>query len=464
MGINSGTSAISKMYVGSTLVSAAYAGSVSVLGLSTLVDQYVLNNPTSASDHGTVSGAGAVTAYETIDGVNVVSVTAAAGVNTTINFSSFTGRLIPEGKITFGIHIPDMVKLGSITLYLGDNASFNANTFTCQLTNSSAVPLSGWYEIVVDPKSVGQWATLTESSQRKWVTGVGSAAFDTTLFTNVKAMIATASGVPCKVSFAECAINKRNSKGQICFVMDDGVATQYTAAKPILEANGMRASLGIIATLVGAGGYMNLTQLQAMRDAGHECIVHGSTTLTSLADLSAIQTEIAVHRDYLVNNGLAVNGSEKCYLYPGNVTRGATPTGNDGGEIIHSALVNLGFIGARTTSVTGALVSKYMSKGGLWMVPEIGHRAVTTTEALETANVDRVILRMQQAVALGRGFVITNHAVVADTPGTAPTVTTDIQVSNYTRIVEAAKALVDAGTAENVLFSTLVKRMRDSTV
>ena len=432
---------------------------------TTFIGQRVLYQPTSSADHGAVSGAGAVTAYKVQDGVPVVSVTAASGVNTTLNFSAFTGRLIAEGKASFSFYVPDMVKLGSLTLYLGDNGSFT-NSFSCSLSNSSAFPVSGWYTIVVDPISTGAWSTLTETSQRKWAVATGTPDFATTLFTNAKVMISTASGVPCEVMFAECAIGKDNSKGTITFVMDDGGSTQYQRAMPILERYGMRASLGIIATLAGQANYMTVANLKNVVARGHECVVHGSTTLTDLASQAAIETEIKVNRDFLINNGLAVNDSEKIYLYPQNVVRGAGTgglVGNDGGELIRSALVNTGFIGARTTSVTGVLVDKYMGLGGRWCIPEIGHRAAIDTEANETANVDRVILRMQQAISLGRGVVITNHNIVADTPGVAPTSTIDIQVSNYARIVKAAYDLVSTGRAENVLLSTLVKRCIGST-
>lgn len=430
-------------------------------GASLTAEQYVLRNPTSAADHGTVTGSGAVTAYESIDGVPVVSITAAAGVSTTINFSSFVGRLIPDGTMSFGFYVHDMVTLSSLTLHVGDGSSFT-NSFSVQLSDSSAFPCNGWYELIVDPNAVGDWSTLTESSQRKWAIAAGSPSFDSTLFTNAKAVIVTDSGTPCKVSFAECVIGKKAAKGQIVFVMDDGGSTNWTRGLPILERFNLKASLGIISTQVGNANYMTLAQLQNLVSRGHECVVHGATTLTSLPDMAAVETEIRTHRDYLVHNGLAVNDSEKIYIYPQNVLRGGIL--GVGGEILRAKLVELGFIGARTTSVTGFLSSKFTGLGSRWMVPEIGHRAATDTEANETANVDRVILRMQQAVALGRGVIITNHNIVADTPGTAPTSTIDIQVSNFKRIAKAAYDLVSSGRAENVLLSEAVKRSMSATI
>jgi len=434
------------------------AGSVSLgggSGANVSVQQYILQNPTSAADHGTVTGAGAATAYEVIDGVPVVSVTAAANVSTTFNYKAFTGRLIPDGVLTFGLYVHDMATLSSLTLSIGDGSGFT-NSFNVLLTDSSAFPCSGWYEIVVDPYATGEWSTLTEATQRKWAVSAGSPAFDSTLFTNVKAVIATDSGVACKVSFAECAIGKTGAKGQIVFVMDDGGDTQFNRAIPILERYGMRSTMGIISTQVGQANYMTLAQLQSLVAKGHECVVHGATTLTTLADITEVETEIRTHRDYLTSNGLAVGDSEKIYIYPQNVLRGSFL--GVGGEALRTKLIALGFIGARTTSVTGFVSSKFMGLGGRWMMPEIGHRAAIDTEANETANVDRVILRMQQAVALGRGVVITNHNVKADTPGVAPTSTIDIQASNFKRIVKAAYDLVSTGRAENVLLSTAVKR------
>lgn len=427
--------------------------SLAAVGVS--VEQYILNNPTSAADHGTVTGAGAVTAYETIDGVNVVSVTAAAGVSTTFNFKTFAARLIPDGCLSFGIYVHDMATLSSLTLSVGDNSSFT-NSFRVQLSDSSAFPTNGWYEIIVDPFSTGAWSTLTEASQRRWVNNSGSPSFATTQFTNVRCVIATDAGVACKVSFAEGAIAKREANPQIVITMDDGWSTQYTAAKPILDSYGLKSSIGIVSTLVGTSNYMTLPQLQEMAAQGHECIVHGATTLTTLPDMNSVGTEITTQRDYLINNGLAINDSEKIYLYPQNVLRGGIL--GVGGENLRAKLIELGFIGGRSTSVTGFMSSKYTGLGSRWIVPEIGHRAATTTEADETANVDRVILRMQQAVQLGRGVVLTFHKIVPNTPGTPPTSTIDIQVSNFDRICAAAAALIAAGQARNALLSQAIKR------
>ena len=62
----------------------------------------------------------------------------------------------------------------------------------------------------------------------------------------------------------------------ICF--DDTWDTQWTLAKPILDAAGLRASFYTIQDLIGATSRLTLAQLLTMQDQGHEITAHAATT------------------------------------------------------------------------------------------------------------------------------------------------------------------------------------------
>lgn len=79
-----------------------------------------------------------------------------------------------------------------------------------------------------------------------------------------------------------------------------------------------------------------------------------------------------------------------------------------------------------------------------------------------TVSAGQYVLKNPTSSA-AHGTVTGAGAVTADT-GTTPSTTTDIEQSNFIRICSAAYDLINTGRAENVLFSTLVKRMQSATV
>lgn len=411
----------------------------------------IFENLLSASDHGAINGAGAVKVYEIIDGVNVFSLT--NNVSSTFNAKTFS-QSIPNGQLTLAIHVDDISTLSSLQVDVATESGY-ANYYRCQINQGSGFGWNGWYNIVIDPPAevVGgvDYTSLSgDAAQRRWAKQAGSPNFDSSTFTNMRIVMAPQSGLSCKISIAGAWIAEKNNVGNISIIFDDNYDNVYTNARPIMESYGLRCSMAVIANTPGLGGYMTLGQMQSMIAGGHECIVHGATALSTITagDVSAIQAEVAAHQNYVINNGLANNGSQFSYVYPLEAySSGSGTTRNP--VAIAQALSNLGIVIARAGMTSGLLINKY-AKAQIHYIAGVGHRYATGTD--DSANTARVIQRIKQACALGRGVVLSFHKCVV-TPTQADTL--EISTTNFALICAAIKAEIDAGRARNVLFTNL---------
>lgn len=89
---------------------------------------------------------------------------------------------------------------------------------------------------------------------------------------------------------AECLRGKAPCPAQpVALTFDDGYEDSATAALPILERYGFKATFFIAVNLIGKPGYMTWEQVELLRDSGMEI---GSHTLNH-ADLTGLSTEAA---------------------------------------------------------------------------------------------------------------------------------------------------------------------------
>lgn len=107
----------------------------------------------------------------------------------------------------------------------------------------------------------------------------------------------------------------------VSLTFDDGWASQYENARPILERHGMRGTFFVNSGLVGSEGRVTWEQLREMAAAGHEI---GGHTLDH-PDLTALHREetrrqIASDRASLLERGFDV----RSFAYPGGALDGTT--------------------------------------------------------------------------------------------------------------------------------------------
>ena len=72
---------------------------------------------------------------------------------------------------------------------------------------------------------------------------------------------------------------------------DDGWATQWTVAKPLLDKYGIKATFFIIPAAIGQPLYMTQEQIDQLHEEGHTIALHGDTNLTTLT-WAALDNEI----------------------------------------------------------------------------------------------------------------------------------------------------------------------------
>ncbi len=132
------------------------------------------------------------------------------------------------------------------------------------------------------------------------------------------------------VRFSEIASGQPLPAHPVILTFDDGYEDAYTAALPELQKRNMKAVFYIITDFVGRPGYMTLSELKTLRDAGMEL---GAHTLNH-ADLSKLpvnkqQDEIALSKAYLLER---VGAPVTSFAYPSGKYGVHTPgiVGNEG--------------------------------------------------------------------------------------------------------------------------------------
>lgn len=119
--------------------------------------------------------------------------------------------------------------------------------------------------------------------------------------------------------------------GFYCFTFDDGCASDYTAAFPVLQELGLRATFFVVPTLVGTVGYVTWPQLREMVAAGMEIGSHSLThPFVDRLDAAGLRREFGESKAIIEERlGLAVHAA--------SLPRGWEPPG------MRDVLANLGY-------------------------------------------------------------------------------------------------------------------------
>ena len=390
------------------------------------------------------SGNAPAVEYVQRDGMMGIRITTAVGYWAEVALPAFSDT-IAGGKAAALLYVEDCTSLSSYALYVGD-AGYN-NFFLANMSVSGVTlgQYDGYHVVAPEPASFG----ARVSASARWAIGGGAPVFGTTTFTQSKIRITPEAGKSTSVTIFGMWINHASSQPRICITADDGKATQYTDMLPVLEKYSLRGSFAIIGDLVGTAGYMTLTQLTDLVTRGHECIVHGpiggAGSLANYSNYTDILRDVTFHRDYLIKNGLAKNGSEKIYVFPQGrhaLSRGDTA--------IMRALSDAGFVGARVADYAHASKpAGPLFKRQAMMCNIVGHMYEAGDEA---GNIANVIARIQSSVSQGKNAILMFHDFGSGVPANS----IGIQNSNFEQICAAINALENAGTAQNALLSEVV--------
>jgi hypothetical protein len=274
-------------------------------------------------------------------------------------------------------------------------------------------------------------------------------------------------------------------KGRLAIVADDGYASWFQRAVPILERRGIKSTAAIItphpnfptAGVDGGALWCTTRQLQDYVAAGNYCVTHGPHSVNnnlytgilavgaggkSVAQLNSERVADANWgRDWLYSRGLIDDYGAACYVWP----QGVWNSGDSNPDLLDAfwaAGYRLGRSATRfpnSSPVSGTNYERFINLRALsptnrWrlVVPPIGH-AFTATGATETANVDKVILAIQNLAASGLDSMLMLHSVAS--PGAAA-VAEDIETDRLDAIAAAIQTLQNANTLECVGMPELV--------
>lgn len=274
--------------------------------------------------HGFTANAGGGSPHNVNDTVDFAIGTQSAWIETDGLGTAKTLKKSALGTFDFTGKMPRLwVKLDSPTtastlqLYLGNNNLADQYKFSFNSTQGQQ-----W-------TTDGDWVAFSMSWSNKTLSQVGSPNRAAITDVQLRA-IDNATGTPVRVHANQFSMVDEPvdyPDGLLSFTFDDGFASQYSVAKPILDGYGFPATAYIIVDHVGAPNYMALSDLTDLQDNSNWEIAHHSfdgdihTVGFPATPQGDLEFDIDAGRAWLYNNGF--NGSCDC-AYPHGAFTGGT--------------------------------------------------------------------------------------------------------------------------------------------
>jgi len=276
------------------------------------------------SGHGFTANAGGGSPHNVNDTVDFAIGTQSAWIETDGLGTAKTLKKNALGTFDFTGKMPRLwVKLDSPTtastlqLYLGNNNLADQYKFSFNSTQGQQ-----W-------TTDGDWVGFSMSWSNKTLSQVGSPNRAAITDVQVRA-IDNATGNPVRVHANQFSMVDEPSEypdGLLSFTFDDGFASQYSAAKPILDGYGFPATAYVIVEHVGAPNYMTLSDLTDLQDNSDWEIAYHSydgdihTVGFPATPQGDLEYDIDAGRAWLYDNGF--QGSCDC-AYPHGAFTGGT--------------------------------------------------------------------------------------------------------------------------------------------
>ena len=137
-----------------------------------------------------------------------------------------------------------------------------------------------------------------------------------------------------EVSKINAKLNLSLEKTIVCIVDDDGTnrtSDAYTGMTTWLNDKGIPMNFAICHDTIGTSGKYTVTQLQELQAKGNDILIHGNPKLTTLADETAVITEIESALQFHTSNGLKPTN---VYVYPQGLNSDGTLTAKQVKEIV----------------------------------------------------------------------------------------------------------------------------------
>lgn len=338
---------------------------------------------------------------ETVRGTRSLRVTTAgAGAAGYGCFGSLTRAPVDmtNKNLRVTLKCDDISRLNRIHLLVGDAGFANHITYTLQQEERSSnfIESGEWVSITIP------WASVAPLD----ITG----APPRSAITNFRVRVVD-NGAPVKVWFQAIELvdpvaTYPNGVVSLCF--DDGPASTWSRARPVLDARGVAGTSYVVADWVNTSGYMTTEQLRSLQDnAGWEVAGHAATEAAHSAQRgylalsrTALDSELASLRTWLDDEGFTSRG----FAYPqGYFSREVAD--RVGRQFAYARTI----VGATQETLRPADPLKIRSMSGI-----SSYSGGTSVASLTAAGG-----HLDQVKAAPGWLVLTFHEIVAGAPTTA---------------------------------------------
>lgn len=313
----------------------------------------------------------------TTDGANGVCFTRKSSISPVVDL---TGK-----QLIVWVRVDDPSKLAEFNIYISSN---NMTAF--------------WYwqlALNITAKDAGEWLPIVLS----WSAATASGSPDRAAINCIQWRVRDNGTGIINCSLGGIGSVAEPSAGVCSITFDDGLASAYDAARPIMDAYDFAGTMYAIPDLVGASGYMTLAQLKKLQDeAGWDVSGHHQTNLTTLAN-----PEVPVRR---VKKWLGENGFLK------GINEFAYPNGDYNDNVLAS--VKRHFRSARTILER----KESLNVSDYHRIKVLLVTNTTTTAAIAAA--------VTAAITNKDWLILVFHKIV-----TTATVSTEYSTANFTTVI-----------------------------
>lgn len=229
-------------------------------------------------------------------GTSSLKLTSGSGTNC-IATKTISLDLSRAGMIYFWVYIESLTDVLTLQVILGNDAAF-ANFYTKTFTTFH----QGWNKL---PLGRTSW------------TASGSPSWNTT-FERLRVRVnANASVSP--VVYYDSMVQAYYSRPKAVISFDDGWASVYDVAYPIMKAYGFKGSLYLIKQRIDTAGYMTTAMVQELFDEGWDVMNHTDNHVnmqTELTTQAEVEAELSACRDWIIAQGWSRDNGELHVAYP----------------------------------------------------------------------------------------------------------------------------------------------------
>lgn len=375
------------------------------------------------ASHGWTNNAGSTLATDSTDftlGTQSVKITTGgAGAQANLSKTGMTSFDATGKALRIRVKVTDLTHMAELGCFLGSSSFANYYKWSIQVTGGSKFLQSG------------DWAIITLSFHDAQTAGtpVRSALTDARLY-----VIDDNTGVPVVVNWQSFELIPDGSatwpNGVVSICFDDVYASQWTQAKPVLDAKGWPASCYSITDYLDTAGRLTAAQLMTAQDQyGWEIGGHASTGAnhsTSYTGLSAaaLEADIRAQRAKLLARGL--RGADGTAYPLGQF--GLTTDGQSTTDIVRAHWAY-----ARTTA---SRTKETLRPADRWRLRAISGISTFAGGVTPTSLTTATTGEIAKCLANKSWLILVFHDITAG----APAATTQCSLTDFTSIVTAISA------------------------